>query len=173
MKERIAKLKADLGGVRTGRANPLLLEGIKVDYYGQPAPIKQVAAISVPDGRTLEIRPWDPTVIAALEKAIQDSDIGVRPQNDGKVIRLSFPTMTEERRKEVGKLVGKIGEEYRVSIRGDRRVAMESIKKRAKEEKLPEDQRKAFEGAIQKLTDAYIEQVDKTVAEKQEEVASI
>ncbi|OIO09160.1 MAG: ribosome recycling factor [Elusimicrobia bacterium CG1_02_63_36] len=173
MQERIAKLKDDLSGVRTGRANPAMVDHIKVEYYGSMVPIKQVAAVSVPEPRTLELRPWDANALDPLDKALQKSDLGVPTQNDGKVIRLNFPTMTEERRKDLSKQVGKIGEEYRVSIRSDRKDAMDAIKKRAKAENLPEDQVKAFEGAIQKLTDKFVADVDALIEEKQKEVTTV
>jgi ribosome recycling factor len=170
MKARVAKLKDELSALRTGRASPGLLEAIKVEYYGQLVPIKQVAAITVPDARTLEVRPWDPSAAAGIQKAIENSDIGVRPQGDDKVIRLSFPPMTEERRKEMAKVAGKVGEEYRVSIRGDRRDTLDQLKAEAKKTHLPEDQQKLTETAVQKLTDAYIKQVDEVVEAKQKEI---
>jgi len=173
MKERVEKLRAELSGVRTGRANPQMLESVKVEYYGQMMPLKQVAAVAVPEARIIELRPWDPAALETLEKAIQKSDLGVQPQNDGKVIRLLFPTMTEERRKEVVKLVGKIGEEYRVSVRNLRRDALEDLKKSAKDQKMPEDRQKIVEGDIQKLTDSFVKQVDVLVADKQKEVTTI
>lgn len=173
MQERIDKLKHDLTGVRTGRANPAMVDSIKVEYYGSLVPVKQVAAVSVPEPRTLELRPWDANALDPLDKALQKSDLGVPTQNDGKVIRLNFPTMTEERRKDLSKQVGKIGEEYRVSIRSDRKEAMDAIKKRAKAENLPEDQVKGLEGAIQKLTDKFVEEVDRLVEEKQKEVTTV
>jgi len=173
MKERIEKLKQELVGVRTGRANPGMVDHIKVDYYGSMVPIKQVAAVSVPEARTLELRPWDANALDPLDKALQKSDLGVPTQNDGKVIRLNFPTMTEDRRKDLSKQVGKIGEEYRVSIRSDRRDAMEAVKKRAKADNLPEDQAKGLEGGIQKLTDEYVKMVDEIVATKQKDVTTV
>jgi ribosome recycling factor len=173
MKERIDKLKVDLMGVRTGRANPAMVDNIKVEYYGSMVPVKQVAAIAVPEPRTLELRPWDANALDPLDKALQKSDLGVPTQNDGKVIRLNFPTMTEDRRKDLAKQVGKIGEEYRVSIRSDRKDAMDALKKRAKDENLPEDAVKGLEGAIQKLTDKYVAEVDELVDEKQKEVTTV
>ncbi|HBL15363.1 MAG TPA: ribosome recycling factor [Elusimicrobia bacterium] len=172
MKGRIEKLQADLSQIRTGRANPHLLDPVKVEYYGQPVPIKQVAAISAV-GRSLEIRPFDPTALEGIEKAIQKAELGVVPQNDGKCLRINFPAMTEDRRKELGKQVSKIGEDSRVAVRGDRRDAIEAIRKEAKDANLPEDQKKGMEGGIQKLTDAYIAQVDKIVTEKVKELSQI
>jgi len=173
MKERMEKLKDELVGVRTGRANPGMVDHIRVDYYGSMVPVKQVAAISVPEARTLELRPWDANALDPLDKALQKSDLGVPTQNDGKVIRLNFPTMTEDRRKDLAKQVGRIGEEYRVSVRSDRKDAMDAIKKRAKDENLPEDQVKGLEGAIQKLTDDFVKLVDEQVEEKQKEVTTV
>lgn len=173
MKERIDKLHQELSTIRTGRANPQILDGLKVEYYGQMVPIKQVAAISVPEARLLEIRPWDPGAAEPIEKAIQKSDLGVQPQNDKKVIRLNFPPMNEDRRKDLAKRVGKIGEEYRVSVRGDRRDAMNELREVADKENMPEDRQKALEGQIQKLTDAFIKQVDEAIADKQEEITTV
>jgi len=170
MKARLAKLKDELSALRTGRASPGILDAIKVEYYGQLVPIKQVAAITVPEARTLEIRPWDPSAAGGIQKAIENSDIGVRPQGDDRVIRLNFPPMTEDRRKEMAKAIGKIGEEYRVSIRGDRRDTLDELKVEAKKTHLAEDQQKLTETAIQKLTDSYIQQVDEVVTAKQTEI---
>lgn len=169
MKGRIAKLHEELGKVRSGRANPQLLDQVRVEYYGQLVPIKQVAAVSAPEARVLEIRPWDPTSLEAIEKAIQKSDLGVSPNSDSKMLRLVFPAMTEERRKDLAKVVSRIGEEYRVAVRNHRRDAMEEIK----QQKLPEDQQKALEAGIQKLTDSYVKKVDEIVAEKQKEISTI
>ena len=170
MKTRLAKFKDELSALRTGRASPQMLDAVKVEYYGQLVPIKQVAAITVPEARVLEIRPWDPSVSAAVQKAVENSDIGVRPQGDDKIIRLNFPPMTEDRRKEMAKVAGKIGEEYRVSIRGDRRDTLDELKAESKKATIPEDQRKLIETAIQKLTDGYIQQVDEIVESKQKEI---
>ena len=173
MKESLAKFKNELGGMRTGRANPQILDSVKVEYYGQPVPLKQVAAISIPEARVLEIRPWDPAMLAEIEKAIQKSDVGIAPQNDGKALRLNLPTMTEERRKEMVKVLGRMGEDCRVAVRNDRRDAIEEIKKAGKDKKLSEDQQKTQEAAIQKLTDAYVKKVDEAVAEKQKEISTL
>ncbi|HVE11794.1 MAG TPA: ribosome recycling factor [Elusimicrobiota bacterium] len=173
MKERIGKLRQELMTVRTGRANPLMLEAVKVEYYGQLVPLKQVAAVAVPEARIIELRPWDPAALEALEKAIQKADLGVQPQNDSKVLRLIFPTMTEERRKDVVKAVGKLGEEFRVAVRNLRRDALEELKKTAKDQKMPEDRQKAAEGEIQKLTDSFVGQIDQIIAEKQKEVTTV
>ncbi|MEK7656478.1 MAG: ribosome recycling factor, partial [Elusimicrobiota bacterium] len=143
------------------------------EYYGQPVPLKQVAAISIPEARVLEIRPWDPAMLGEIEKAVQKSDIGITPQNDGKALRLNLPTMTEERRKDMVKVLGRMGEDCRVAVRNDRRDAIEEIKKAGKDKKLSEDQQKTQEAAIQKLTDAYVKKVDEAVAEKQKEISTL
>lgn len=173
MKESLAKFKNELAGMRTGRANPQILDSVKVEYYGQPVPLKQVAAVSVPEARVLEIRPWDPAMLVEIEKAIQKSDVGIPPQNDGKALRLNLPTMTEDRRKEMVKALGRMGEDCRVAVRNDRRDAIEEIKKAGKDKKLSEDQQKTQETAIQKLTDAYVKKVDEAVADKQKEISTL
>jgi len=172
MKDKIASLKGELNGIRTGRADPHMLEPVKVDYYGSPVPVKQVAAVSA-QGRTLEIRPWDPSVLEELEKALQKADLGAQPQNDGKCIRINFPAMTEDRRKEMAKTVGKIGEKFRVSVRADRKEALEAIRDDAKKNSVSEDIQKRAEDGIQKLTDAYIKQIDELVEAKQTELSTI
>lgn len=173
MKERIEKFKRELSGVRTGRANPALLDGVMVEYYGSMVPIKQVAAVSVPEARTLEIRPWDQAAYKSLEAALSGANLGAMPQGDGQVLRLSFPAMTEERRKDLAKQVGKIGEEYRVGIRTERQEANQGLKKQSKDENWPEDRLKGAEGGIQKLTDEFIKLIDAIVAEKQKEITTI
>ncbi len=173
MKEKIESLRAELGNIQTGRANPRVLDAVQVEYYGSLCPIKQVGAISVTEGRTLEIRPFDPTALEALEKALQKADIGVPPQSDGKVIRLNFPAMNEDRRKDMAKEVGKIGEDFRVQIRNERRDVLNALKKDAKENKMPEDEQKGIEGAVQKTTDANIAAVDSLVEDKQKEITTV
>ncbi len=173
MKEKIESLKMELGNIQTGRANPRMLDSVQVEYYGSLCPIKQVGAISVPEGRTLEIRPFDPTALEALEKALQKADIGVPPQNDGKVIRLNFPPMNEERRKDMAKGVGKIGEDFRVQIRNERRDILNVLKKDAKEKKMPEDEQEGIENAVQKATDSNIATIDSLIEEKQKEITTI
>lgn len=173
MKARLEKFRAELAGVRTGRANPQLLDSIRVEYFGQSVPLKQVAAVSVPEARTLELRPWDPTVLEAMEKALQKSDLGVPPQNDGKALRLQLPAMTEERRREIVKLVGRMAEEARVGLRNGRRDAIEGLKKAEKAKQLSEDQRKRAEEAVQKLTDGFVRQVDEVLAQKEKEITSL
>ncbi|MBI4348341.1 MAG: ribosome recycling factor [Elusimicrobia bacterium] len=174
MKGKLDKLKAELSQVRTGRANPQILDTVKVEYFGQYVPMKQVAAISVPEARTLEIRPWDPSAIKAIETAIQKSDLKIPPQNDGSgVIRLTMPTMTEERRKEMVKLLGKTAEEARVAMRNERRDAIEKIKRLEKEKKVSEDASKKEQGRVQGLTDQYIKKVDEALGVKEKELATV
>ena len=173
MKERIDRLKKELSNVRTGRANPHLLEGVQVEYYGAMVPLKQVAAVSVPEARTLEIRPWDAGAYKALEQALAAANLGANPQGDGTVIRISFPAMTEERRKDLAKQVAKTGEEFRVGVRNDRRDVMEALKKEAKSTNMPEDKVKGLEGAVQKVTDSFVAEIDKIVADKQKEITTI
>lgn len=174
MKARLEKLKQELSQVRTGRANPQILDAVKVEYFGQFVPMKQVAAISVPEARTLEIRPWDPTALKAIETAIQKSDLKIPPQNDGSgVIRLSMPTMTEERRKEMVRLLGKTAEEARVGMRNERREAIEKIKKLEKEKRVSEDASKKEQGRVQGLTDSYIKKIDEALGVKEKELATV
>ncbi len=173
MKKSIERIRQEFASLRTGRATGTLLDHIKVDYYGTHTPLKQLAAVSVPEGRTIEVRPWDAGSLQAIEKAIQTSDLGLTPNNDGKMIRLLVPTLTEERRKELVKAVKKIAEEFRVSIRNDRRDAMEKIKKAEKDKTLSEDQRKSGEHVLQQLTDAYIKRVDEALAAKEKDILEI
>ena len=173
MKDRMAKLAKEFSVMRTGRANPLLLDSVKVEYYGQQVPLKQVAAVSVPEARVLEIRPWDPTALAEIEKALQKNDIGAPPQSDGKMIRISLPTMTEDRRKDMVKVVKKVGEEYRVAVRNERHDALDKIKKAKAAKEITEDDVKGLEGRIQKVTDVYVKQVDDAVAAKEKEITTV
>lgn len=173
MKERLAKLAKDYSVLRTGRANPMILENVKVEYYGQLVPLKQVAAVSVPEARVLEVRPWDPTALPDLEKALQKADLGVLPQNDGKLIRITMPTMTEERRKDLVKVIRKMGEEFRVAVRNERHEALDKIKKAQKAKELAEDDVKALEARVQKITDQYVKQVDEAVAAKEKDITTV
>jgi ribosome recycling factor len=170
MKRTLEKLKSDFSGVRTGRASTALIEDIRVDSYGSVMPMKQVANIGTSDARTIEIRPWDVSQIGAIEKAILKSDIGLTPVNDGKIIRLSVPPLTEERRKELIKFVSKMSEEFRVAIRNERRHILEQLKKAEKDKKLTEDERKKGEAELQKLTDMYIKKIDESLAQKEKEI---
>lgn len=173
MKDRLEKFRADLAGVRTGRANPQILDNVKIEYYGQQVPLKQIAAITVPEGRTLEVRPWDPSSLEAIDKALQKSDIGVPPRNDGAAIRLQMPTMTEDRRKDLVRSLSRAAEEARVAMRTERRDAIEKAKKAEKDKRLAEDERKRLEEGIQKLTDSYIRRIDEVLAQKEKEIVSI
>ena len=173
MKKAQEFLSSQFDSVRAGRANAAVLNGISVDYYGSPTPINQVAAISAPDPRTLMISPWDASVLKGIEKAIQASDLGINPQNDGRVIRLSFPQLTEERRKELAKQVRKYGEEAKVAVRNIRRDAMERIKKQQKAGDITEDDQKDLEKELQKLTDDNIKEIDKLTEAKEKELFAI
>jgi ribosome recycling factor len=173
MKDRLAKLAKDFSVLRTGRANPLILESVKVEYYGQQVPLKQVAAVSVPEARIMEIRPWDPTALGEIEKAIQKADLGAMPQNDGKMLRLTMPSMTEERRKDMVKVIKKMGEEFRVAVRNDRHEALDKIKKAEKAKEITQDELKGLEARIQKATDSFVKQIDDAVVAKEKEITTI
>lgn len=163
----------DLGAVRAGRANPAVLEKIVVDYYGTATPINQVGSVSVPEPRTLVIQPWDGSILKAIEKAIQTSDLGINPQNDGKVVRLTFPQLTEERRHELIKQVKKIGEDGKVAIRNVRRDAMDHFKDLKKKSEITEDDLKSLEKEIQTITDAHCKDIDAMVAKKEKELLEV
>ena len=173
MGKTISNLESEFGGIRAGRANPHVLDKIKVDYYGTETPLQQVGNISVPDPKTLMITPWDSSLIKAIEKAINVSDLGINPTNDGKNIRLAFPELTEERRKDLAKDVKKKGEEAKVAIRNIRRDAVDEFKKIAKAGEVSEDTGKDLEDAVQKLTDKYITDIDKRVGTKTEEIMKV
>ena len=173
MKKTISVYKEDLQSIRAGRANPWLLEKITVDYYGQSTPLNQVAGISAPEPRLLTISPWDASLISEIEKAILKSDLGLNPSNDGKVVRLVIPQLTEERRKELSKVVKKNGENAKVAIRNLRRDAIDEVKKLEKAKEISEDDRKSYEEEIQKLTDKYVEELDKITKAKEEELMEI
>src|SRR6266545_2987431 len=166
----IDALSRDLASVRTGRASTALLEGIRVDYYGTPTAIAQMASVSVPDARTLMIQPWEPNQLKAVEKAINASDLGLTPNNDGKAIRLTMPTLTEERRKQLAKSVGKIAEEHRVTVRNIRREANDKLKALAKDRKVTEDDERRGHEQIQKTTDRFIAKVDELLKKKEQEI---
>ena len=173
MNKTISVLQQELGGLRAGRANPQVLDRILVDSYGSPTPINQLGNISVPEPRMLVIAPWDGKLIPAIEKALQKSELGINPANDGKVIRLVFPELTEERRKDLVKVVRKKGEESKVAIRAIRRDANEQIKAQKKNNELTEDDQKHLEEKIQKLTDELIRDIDRIIAEKEKEILSV
>lgn len=173
MEKTIGVLKNELSAIRAGRANPALLDKITVDYYGVPTPIPQVGNVSVPEARTLLIQPWDMSIIKEVEKAIAASDLGINPNNDGKVIRLTFPPLTEERRKELVKSVRKIGEDSKVSIRSIRRDAIEGYKKQQKASEITEDDLKEIEKDIQELTDNSVKEIDKILKAKEAEILEV
>ncbi len=173
MQKTIDVMLSNFAAVRAGRANAAVLDQIRVDYYGTPTPINQIASIASPDPRTLTIQPWDAGTMKLIEKAIQASDLGINPQNDGRLIRLAFPQLTEERRKELIKQVRKYGEESKTAIRNIRRDAMDSFKKQQKKSEITEDDLKNAEKDIQKLTDDYIADVDKQVTKKEKELSEI
>ncbi len=173
MQKTLDSLKMNLNTVRAGKANPDVLSRVMVDYWGTPTPIAQMAAIQIPDPRTLVITPWDATALKNIEKAILASDIGITPQSDGKVIRLAFPQPTEERRKELTKQVAKMGEEAKVAIRNLRRDANDKVKDMKKNGELTEDDVKISDKKIQDLTDKYIKEVDAIGAEKNKEIMAI
>ncbi len=173
MKKTTEVLSQQLEAVRAGRANAAVLNQISVEYYGVPTPIQQVASVSVPDPRTLMIQPWDASVLKGIEKAILASELGINPQNDGRVIRLVFPQLTEERRKELAKQVKKYGEEAKVAVRNIRRDAIDKFKKQQKASEITEDDYKNIEKDIQKLTDDYIKEVDVITDKKEKELFEI
>ena len=170
MNKTIAVLKRELGGLRAGRANPQLLERIAVDYYGSPTPINQMGNISSPEPRLLVINLWDPKMIPNVEKAIQKSDLGINPANDGKLIRLVFPELTEERRRELVKTIKKKAEEAKVAIRAIRRDANETLKKQKKDSEITEDDQKLLEEEAQEITDKAIKEIDRIASEKEKEI---
>ena len=166
-------LAADYVTIRAGRANPHILDKLKVDYYGTPTPFQQVANVSVPEARMIQIQPWETSLLKEIEKAILMSDLGLTPTNDGKVIRLVFPELTEDRRKELVKDIKKKGENTKVAIRNIRRDANDAIKKLSKDTDMSEDEVKKNEDSIQKLTDKYVAQVDKMIDEKSKEIMTV
>ena len=173
MDKSIQSLKKDLSTLRTGRANPNMLDTIKIDVYGQLMPIEQVGTISVPEARLISIQVWDKANISLIDSAIQKSEIGINPQIDGQIIRLRIPDLTEERRKDLTKVLKNMGEKCKVSIRNIRREANEDLKKKLKDKIISEDQNKIFEKNIQKLTDLNIENIDKILTEKEKEILQI
>ena len=173
MNKSIDNLRVKFAEVRAGRANPAILNKVKIDYYGTPTPINQVAGVSVPEARMIVIQPWDVSVLKEIEKAILASDIGINPNNDGKVIRLAFPELTEERRKELVKDIKKMAEECKVAVRNARRDGIDQAKKEQKDGEMTEDELKQAENKIQELTDKAIEEVDKVLENKENEILSI
>jgi len=170
MKKTVEATLREFNTVRTGRASPVLVEGIKVEYYGQEVPLRQIAGISIPDARLIVIQPWDPKALAEIEKAILKSDIGITPTNDGKLIRLSVPPLTQERREELVKLVKKMAEDGKVSLRSARHVANDAIDRLEKEKKISDDERFKGHKDTQRFIDRYSEQIDKLFKSKEEEI---
>jgi len=173
MKKAVKALEDEFKTIRTGRASAALFENIRVDYYEQKVPLNQVATISIPEARLVIIQPWDRSVLAEIEKAIQKSELSVNPNNDGKVIRIAIPPLTEERRKELAKVAKNIAEKSRVSIRNIRRDTNEELKKQEKDSKLSEDQAKRGMDEAQKLTDKYIEEINSVLSKKEKEIMEI
>jgi len=173
MDQALEHLRKELAGVRTGRASLSLLDGIQVSYYGNPTPLKQVAALSVPDPRLITIQPWEATLIPEIEKAIITANLNLNPTNDGKLIRLNIPSLTEERRKELVKQVKKMGEDTKVVVRNIRRDTNEEIKKLLKETKISEDDQRKSQDEVQKTTDQYIVKIDETIKKKEVEVMEV
>ncbi|ROL56850.1 ribosome recycling factor [Bacteroidetes/Chlorobi group bacterium MS-B_bin-24] len=162
--------KQQIAKVRTGRANASILDNIKVDYYGSPTPITQIATINVPDAKTIVIQPWDPSTLGAIEKAIKQSDLGFNPMNDGRILRIPVPPLTEERRKEIVKFCKKLTEDAKIAIRNIRRDQIELIRKAEKEKQLTEDDKKLGEEKIQKVTDEFIKKIDEIFSTKEKEI---
>ena len=173
MQRRINHLIDEFKTIRAGRANPAVLDKVNVDYYGTPTPINQLAAVSVTEARTLTIQPWDASVLRKIEKAIQMSDIGINPQNDGKIIRLIFPPLTEDKRKEIAKDIAHIAEDCKVQIRNVRRDTIEKLKKMKKNSEITEDELADGEKKVQKITDGFIDDIDKAVADKEKEIMTV
>jgi len=173
MKKSIDSVAADFAAVRAGRANASVLNRINVDYYGTPTPIQQIASIGSPDPRTLVITPWDASILRGIEKAILESDLGINPSNDGKAIRLAFPQLTEERRKELVKQIRKYAESGKVAVRNIRRDAMDNFKKQEKKSEITEDELKLVEKDLQKLTDDSCKKLDELLAKKEKELMAV
>lgn len=173
MNKSIDSAAADFASVRAGRANAAVLDRIMVDYYGTPTPIQQIAAISTPDPRILQISPWDGSALKSIEKAILNSDLGINPQNDGKVIRLTFPQLTEERRKDLTKQVKKMGEDAKVAVRNIRRDAVDTFRAQKKKSEITEDDLKSLEKDIQDATDKYCKEIDAETAKKEKELMEL
>lgn len=166
-------LKEQLAGLRAGRANTAILDRITIDYYGVPTPVNQLGSVSVPEARVIVIQPWDAKILKDIEKAIQKADIGINPNNDGKVIRLIFPVLTEERRKELTKSVKKFGEDAKIAVRAVRREAIERFKQQKKSSEITEDDLKVAQEDIQEITDKFIEDIDKIIEKKEKEIMEV
>lgn len=173
MDKALAALEGDLATIRAGRANPAILDKVTVEYYGVATPLQQVGTVAVPEPRSITIQPWDASILGDIEKAILKSDIGITPNNDGKMIRLNFPPLTEERRKELAKSISKRGEEAKVAVRNIRRDALEGFKKQKKDGEITEDDLKNLETQIQKLTDKFVASVDARIDAKEKEILEV
>ncbi len=173
MEKSIQALRSELATIRTGRANAALLDHVRVEYYGSMVPLNQVGNISVPEPRMLVIAPWEKSLLGAIEKAIQSSDLGINPSNDGEVVRIVMPELTEERRKELVKQVKAVGEKAKISIRNIRRDANDEVKRQSKDESLSEDESKRLQEAIQRTTDKFIAEVDSIVEHKEKEILTV
>lgn len=173
MEKVIFHLKDELSLIRAGRANPAILNKVEVEYYGVVTPLNQIGTVSVPEARQILVSPWDKSLLSVIEKAIQKADIGVNPQNDGAVIRINFPELTEQRRKEIAKDVKSLGEEAKIALRNVRRDSMEEAKKAQKANEMTEDELESAEARIQKITDKRVEEVDKTVEIKEKEIMEV
>lgn len=173
MKKTISSLRDEFNGIRTGRASPALLDKIKVDYYGQKSPLSQVATVSVPEARLIVVQPWDRSLFSEIEKAIMKSELGLNPSNDGKVIRIAIPPLTEQRRKELVKAAKAMAEQSRIAIRNIRRDGLEDLKKQQAAGGVPEDLTKKEEEELQKLTDSFIAQIAKVLEEKEKEIMEV
>jgi len=173
MAKTVERLKAELSRVRTGRANLALLDGIKVDYYGVPTPLNQVASLQIADARLIVVKPWEKTMVPAVEKAIQQSDLGLNPNSDGEIIRLPVPPLTEERRKELVKMVKRLGEEHKVIIRGQRRDGNEMLKALEKDKEISEDESRKGQTRVQEVTDAHTKLVDEVITKKEAEIMEV
>ncbi|MDR1418314.1 MAG: ribosome recycling factor [Endomicrobium sp.] len=173
MKKTIDRLKSELSSIRTGRASSSVVENIKVESYGPVMTINQIAGVSVPDAKTIEIRPWDISQLGAIEKAILKADIGMSPINDGKIIRINVPSLTQDRRKEIAKSINRLAEDFRVVVRNERRALLENIKKLEKDKVITEDDRKKSEYEAQKITDNFVQLIDELIASKEKEIMQI
>ena len=173
MQQAMGVLKKELGTIRTGRATPALLDGVHVEYYGTPTPVTQVASVAIPESRTMVIQPWDPTILGEIEKAILRANLGLTPTNDGKVIRIAIPALTEDRRRELVKVARKYAEEQRVALRNIRREVNELVKRLERDGKVPEDDARRSADRVQKLTDDFTAQVNQTLEKKEKEVMEI
>ena len=173
MARSIEAFKKDLGKIRTGRASFALLDGIKVDYYGTPTPLPQVGTLSVPESRMITVTPWDTKMVGPIEKAIQSSGLGLNPSNDGKMVRIPIPPLTEERRKDLVKVVKKMSEDARIAVRNIRRESLEKVKEREKKKEISEDEMKRWQDRVQKETDSYVKKIDEILKAKEQEIMEV